>query len=320
MPLRDIVGNLGDAIAGVDRTGMFIQGQQARADLDKTTADTEAAMELAAQRRIDAELTEIERDTRKRVMAMDAATLADPLRAPLGDLVAGGMGSDYSGAMQGRNAGQQYIDRDIVGTPAGEGLGDMIVTDPMRDASMDALSPASAIASRRPRSPGAPIVVEDPSDPTQTILIPNTGGGPITVDSPTGPVPARPRARPAAIDNEPTTQEQNIDALVARGVPEELAIRVVYNETPDPRGAYTQLYGALRRNFASDQEAELEARGLVEDLYGEGSIEATQEPLIDDGTTDDYAEGEELVNPTTGQRIVLQGGVWVDAETGQPVQ
>ena len=315
MPFADVVRNLGDAVAGVDRNKAYIEGQQARADYDETQAQTDYAMEQARVRRLEAEKEEVAKRARERFETMSQTPDWDPGTANVGDLALAGMGSDYSGAMQGRNYGQQYQQRAIVGTPEDAMIGENIVTAPMRDAAMDALSPSSAIAMRRPRAPGAPTVVTDPSDPENVILIPNTGGDPITVNTPQGPVPARPAARPSATATGPTTQERNIEGLVARGVPEETAIQVVYDERPDPVRTYTTILNSTRLRYATDEEAEAAAIAAVEELYGVGALDAAQEPLIEE-----YAEGETLVNPQTGQSIVLRGGVWVDVATGQPVQ
>lgn len=314
----DVLGGLGDAIAGVDRDAAYRTGMKQRADIDATEAQAEAAMALAMERRRNAEMVELEKAARERFAAAAARPDWDPGATNIGDVVLGGMGSDYSGAMQGRNYGQQYGQRELVATPEGDMLGDQIVTDPMRQAALDALAPSAAVTMRRPRAPGAPVVVEDPDNPGQPLYV-----------APEDAVGRRPAARPSATSGQATTQERNIEALMARGVDEQTAIEIVYNERPNPQAAYTAILNSTRLRYASDEEAEAAARATVEALYGVGALERANQPLIDRepepaptelAGDDDYVEGEELENPETGQRIVLRGGVWYDVETGQPVQ
>lgn len=77
-----------------------------------------------------------------------------------------------------------------------------------------------------------------------------------------------------------TAQKKNIDDLMARGVPEQLALDIVYKRISDPRKAYATLYGSLRRNFSSEQEAREEADRLFTGIYGEDWESKPSAPAI----------------------------------------
>lgn len=66
-----------------------------------------------------------------------------------------------------------------------------------------------------------------------------------------------------------TAQTKNIDDLVARGVPEQLAIDLVTKRIRDPRKAWQDLYRDRRRQYASDREAKEEADRVIGELYGD---------------------------------------------------
>lgn len=315
MPLKNVLSDLGDAIAGVDRDAAFQSGQLKRAQVDSTEAQADAAMALAMQRRAQAEQEEMAKEARQRFEAAAAAAGFDPSQANIGDLVLGGMGSDYSGAMQGRNYGQQYDQRELVGTPAGSELGDMIVTDDMRYAAEDALSPTAAIASRRPRTSGAPIVVADPEDPNNTILIPNQGGSAITVNTPSGPQPARPRARPPAAGSGPqdTNQKRNFEWLVNElGVERNEALRIATNTDVNPVQVYENARNRALAQYASEEDAHAAGMAAV------AQIPTLQPPLLppEDDAGADLPEGSKLVGHTRsgaevyetpdGQRFVVE--------------
>lgn len=303
----DVATRLGDAIAGVDRTTQFYKGAKLAGDIDQTRAQTEASMALARQRRLAAEQAEL---TKRAVESAQAALNnpnADPMNAPLGDIVAGKLGSDYSGAMQGRNYGQQHNQRNTVATPEGAQLGDTIVTEDMRRAAEDALAPGAAIATRRPRAPGSPVIVDDGA------------GGSVYVspeDAP-GRTPAA-RPAPARAPQGPTTQSRQIDELIARGMDKDTATRLVYRRYPNAQAAFDSVYRAQLGQFATEAQAAEAARAAVEASYGAGALDEQLYPP--DAGDEEFGEGEEVENPDTGQVLVLRGGVWVDKDTGQPVQ
>ena len=66
-----------------------------------------------------------------------------------------------------------------------------------------------------------------------------------------------------------TANQKNIEDLVARGVPEQLATDIVYRRVTDPRKAWENLYRDRRRQYASDSEAKAETDRVIGELYGE---------------------------------------------------
>ena len=63
----DVFTRLGDAISGVDREAAYATGMKQRADIDQSRAQTDAAMELARQRRLEAEREELTKAALQRV-------------------------------------------------------------------------------------------------------------------------------------------------------------------------------------------------------------------------------------------------------------
>lgn len=303
----DVATRLGDAIAGVDRTSAYMKGAKLSGDIDQTRAQTEASLSLARQRRIASEQAELEKRAVESLQQSLNAPGADPMNAPLGDIVAGKRGSDFSGAMQGRNYGQQFNQRATVGTPEGQPLGDSIVTEDMRRSAEDALAPGAAIATRRPRAPGSPVIVDD-------------GAGGSVYVSPEDAPGQHPAARPVAPRPAPgaTTQDRQIDELIARGMDKDTATRLVYRRYPNAHAAFDAVYRAQVGKFATNEQAQDAAQQAVEASYGPGALEEQLYPPAAD--VDNFDEGEEVENPDTGQVLVLRGGQWVDKDTGQPVQ
>lgn len=120
--MPEILERLGDAITGTDRQGATLQGRQARSELDQRRARTQAAMEQAAVRRAQAEreAAELESALSARDALNEPGTTGDPASVPLGDLVMGGQGSDYAGAMQGQLRSQEFGNRRTIADPSVE--------------------------------------------------------------------------------------------------------------------------------------------------------------------------------------------------------
>jgi hypothetical protein len=304
---------LGDAFTGTDRTGAYIEGQQKRAAYDETRAQTDAAMELAKQRRIEAEIKEIERLQRDRVQWMDTATLANPQTAPLGALIAGQMGGDYSNVMTGRGHAQEQGFKDVVATPAGQELGDQIVTPELRQSNLEALAPASALYGGRPGT-GSPIIGLDDNGQPIYFTPPSRAGTTQPVRQPGGAT-VTPGTRPG----QPSNQEKLYNFMVGLGVPQNVALDTAMNDTRDPAGAYLRIYTAIRSAFGSDEEAKTAARAQVEAIYGPGSIEQAQVGPIPQppGAEEQWNEGDTVYNPQTGERLQLSNGQWVPIRGAQ---
>jgi hypothetical protein len=297
--LGGVATRIGDAIAGVDRTGAHQAGQQQFYELedaslqpDLTRAQTDAAMELANERREEAKIREQIRQARERVRQMENQDIVNLATSPYADLIVGELGSDYSSVMQGRNTGQEFDQRATVATPAGSMLGDELVTDDARVAAMEALSPASGVAARRPSSASEPL--ELVQTPEGAVYVPRSQA-----------VGARPAPRPTASSTGPTSQARNIDDLVRRGVPEELAVKIVYNEIVDPRDAFRQIFTAARRTFANEEQARAEAERLIGELYGPEALREILEPMI---------PGEQRAGPELGDGLLDDDVVPVDDE------
>lgn len=243
MPLQDVLGSLGDAIAGVDRDAAYRTGMQQRATFDNTEAQAEAAMALAMQRRQQAEMEEQIKQWRQRVAATSNAAMLDPMQAPLGVMTAGDMGTQYAGTTAGAENAQAYQLRETVATPEGETLDGLIMDDARRQAGLDALAPSAAVATRRPRA-GAPVIVQDDD------------GQPIFVEPQDAPG-RRPAARPSsAAGAGPTVQQRNFQWLTQTlGVDEETALRIATNSEVDAAAVYQRARDAVLRTFGSDEQA-----------------------------------------------------------------
>lgn len=77
-----------------------------------------------------------------------------------------------------------------------------------------------------------------------------------------------------------TANQKNIEDLVARGVPEQLAVDIIYKRITDPRKAYEKLYDSARRRFSSEAEAKAEANDIITSLYGEDWQTSVTRPAI----------------------------------------
>ena len=251
---HDVLQSLGDALAGVDRNTEFLKGEQLGADVNLKGSETEAAMALARQRRIDAEAAAAKKARDDAIAGTPNADLNDPERAPIGTMIAAGHGADYAGVQQGRLHGQEYGERQKIATPAP--IGD-VAAESAREASMDAIAPASAIAARSDR--GAPVVALDKD------------GNPIYV---TPKAATRDRMSPGAkpATTQPTNQQKNIEYLKSLGVDENRAVALNFPErdkdTPD------ELYNAVVKELMHDPvlsdpaKADAAARKAVSIKFG----------------------------------------------------
>lgn len=88
------------------------------------------------------------------------------------------------------------------------------------------------------------------------------------------------RGGSAASRDSRTANQKNIDDLVGRGVPEELATNIVYRRTVDPRKAWADIYRDRRRQYASEEEARSEADAIIARFYGDDWKERSQKPAI----------------------------------------
>lgn len=66
-----------------------------------------------------------------------------------------------------------------------------------------------------------------------------------------------------------TANQKNIEDLVDRGVPEQLALDIVYRRVSDPRKMWADIYRDRRRQYASDAEAKQEADEIMARFYGD---------------------------------------------------
>ena len=300
---RDVVQGLGDALAGVNRNNEFLKGEQIGADVNEKRAQTEAAMGLARQRRIEAEVTEAKKQRQDQIAAQTAAQLADPDNAPLGAIIAAGAGSDYAGAMSGRNSAQQYRERATVATPAP--LGDT-VAEANRQAALEALAPASALQSQRPRSPGAPVVVKD-EDGNDVFVAPADAPG------------KRPGSKPAAQPG-PTTHMRDIEYLTAHGWSANDAQQMVMGPKANPEALYNAVLNAELRNFKSPEDAAATAKAMVATRFGADAAEGASQPRGPDpeaaGLPRGVPKGSKLIGHTKdgGEVYELPDGSKVVAE------
>lgn len=159
MPAPEVLQSLADAIGGVDREGMYRKGMAERADIDLTQAQTDAALQLARDRRLDAQRKEREAAAqealREQLANMEPGATDQTALDPFNVMV-GGLGDEYAGLQLGRGRAQEYNLKETVATPS-MGFGDEALAelDPamahefQREAALEAMSPSSALATRR---------------------------------------------------------------------------------------------------------------------------------------------------------------------------
>lgn len=150
MAWQDVVQGLGDALSGTDRAGAYRKGVAERANIDHTEAQTDAAMALARDRRLDAEKKERQKAAEDAVREQQNK-LNDPDEVPGADIMSAGLGAEYSGLQAGRAHAQTTREHQTVSTPAG--LGDD-TAEASRQAALESLAPATTIANQRPRAAG----------------------------------------------------------------------------------------------------------------------------------------------------------------------
>jgi len=89
-----------------------------------------------------------------------------------------------------------------------------------------------------------------------------------------------------------TANQKNIEDMIARGIPEDLAVKIVYRQIRDPRQAWQQIYTAGIKGYRTREEAIAEADDIIERIYGHGSMARTRQPLIP-------SDGDEIARPRT---------------------
>lgn len=123
----------------------------------------------------------------------------------------------------------------------------------------------------------------------------------------------RPAASGGRGGGKPTANIQNINDLVSRGVPEELAMRIVYRQIKDPRDAWRALYDARRKTFSTEAEATQEADEIIGRLYGRDALRGARAPLVQQAkpTTEvvPISGDEEYAKLPSGQRFKGPDGV-----------
>lgn len=311
MPFKDILQNLGDAVAGVDREAAFMEGQQARSEIDYTRSQTDAAIELARQRRAQAERELMINEARARVREMDPAAMADQ---GMGDIVVSELGSSYAGATQGRLREQEHGFRGTIADPAGD--------QATRIAAAQAVSPSRLSGEGLGDEVAWEVVQGEDGNP---VLVPAAQAG--------GRTPMT-RLNPAAnrAGSEGDGLFESADTNAIRG-----AVADYFGGTYDP---ITQRIGGL--NPSQSQQA-LQITALASQLFGSGRapdhgtavamaivqlfpeagarldqrIFDTETPIgdsIEDDAGGDIPEGTTATNPSTGERLIMRGGQWVPLE------
>lgn len=66
-----------------------------------------------------------------------------------------------------------------------------------------------------------------------------------------------------------TAKQKDIEDLIDRGMPEQLAVDIVHKRISDPRKAWQAIYRDRRRQYASEQEARDEADKIISQQYGD---------------------------------------------------
>lgn len=251
--------NLGDAIAGVDADDAFMEGEIERSEVDQRRAATDASFALAKQRQQDAMIAQKTREIQDQIATMDAEALAQNI----GLITAGDFGSSYAGAQLGGNRYQENELRARMADPATAELD--------RTAAASALAPGSYLSNIGDEPDSEPLVVVQNADGSVSYVPRSQAAG------------ATPGARPSsssAAGGRPPANVQNIDDLVRRGYPENLAVSLVYNADRDPRVVHAQIYRDLLRNYSYDAEDAMQmADDYVTDVYGADSMDLVRSQL-----------------------------------------
>lgn len=294
---RDVVQSLGDALAGVNRNNEYLKGEQLGADVDEKRAQTEAAMTLARQHRIEAEISEAKKARQDQIAAATAAQLTAP-DAPIGTMIAGGMGGDYASATQGMLHSQELGERRTIATPAP--IGDA-VADANRQAALEALAPSAAISAQSGR--GAPVVARDPDTGEDVYVTPH--------DATSNRM--RPGSKPAPTPAAPT-RSREVDYLVQHGWEQSEAEQLVFGQKANPESLYNAVYSTSLRNYDSEEEAQRKAKAAVTARFGAEAGTGAKQPKGPTSTDhEEWNEGD-VVEDAKGNRLTLRGGKWVPVE------
>lgn len=89
------------------------------------------------------------------------------------------------------------------------------------------------------------------------------------------------RGGSAAARDSRTANQKNIEDLTQRGVPEQLALDIVYRRITDPKKAWNDIYRDRRRQYASETEAKEEADRIMSRFYGDDWETGATTPKID---------------------------------------
>ncbi len=303
MPIGDTLTRLGDAIAGVDRQGAYLSGLETRGKLDYQRTATEAALELARQRRADTVRAQLENQAIQQLSEMETGQLANPDTAPLGLILAGKAGSDYAGGMLGRGRGQEFNLRQDVANPD---LGEAV-----RVAAMEALAPGSGISARNPSAPEPLEITVGPDG--QTVYTPRSQAAGMTVG-----------ARPSTPAGAGGYKSADANAIYRQ-------VGGLFGGFYDP---ITGGFGGLDPDQANRVQM---VAARAEELFNAGDmghtgavLQALREYQGATGSTGlgqsiaagaagagDVTEGATAVNPSTGERLILRNGQW--ESLGRPV-
>lgn len=98
---------LGDVLGGGGAEEAFMEGRRARLGDERLGAQTQKALSDARMAR----QMELARER------FEAGGMTDPAQADLGSIILGGLGSDFSSAMQGRLRGQEFGFREQIADP-----------------------------------------------------------------------------------------------------------------------------------------------------------------------------------------------------------
>lgn len=321
MPFADVMQSLGDALSGTDREAAYRKGMAERADIDATEAQTEAALQLARDRRNDAEKKERQRAAEE-ALREQAANLNDPNAVSGIDVMAAGLGDEYAGLQLGRGRGQEFELRETIAEPSmGMGLGDEL--DPAlaheyeREAALEALSPSSAIASRRMDPTLVPVLQPDGT----SVWMPR----PQAAGDPVGAPPSRTAASPGGLrtaDSSLIFRQASAlfggtyDPTTGRfaGLDRDAAANV---QRIASRASVIFKAGGVDHATAVDQALEEMRAAAAATPDGSGTIppqfgDAIEDPAAAAPAGDEF-EGQTATGPN-GEKVIWRNGQW------QPLQ
>lgn len=278
--MPEIIRRLGDAIAGVDRTGAFIEGQQAAADYDYTRSQTDRAMQDAESARLDAERQQQINRAAERLQQMDPTSM---MQQGFGDLVVGEFGSSAAGAYQGRLRDQEFGMRSDIADPT--------MPQETRQAAAQALSPGD---------------LADPYPGNLSLEIIQTDDGPrfvLPVDA-LGQAPgSRPSSSSAGDGFYPSADMNAIRAIVADRLD----------------GIFDPDTGAISGLDPTQADRAREIMSAAAQLLGNNpgldhATAVSQALQQIQGGGEEYSEGDIVENPNTGERLELRRNAQGDLE------